>query len=88
MDSLKEQAEELGISEVLEPNPGDLIIPKENEVDKKKSKKSPNYPKKEGKKSSGTGKFKELKHEIKERRRMEEQLNKLKDERKRKLGNR
>eukprot|EP00826_Nyctotherus_ovalis_P030011 TRINITY_DN2381_c0_g7_i1.p1 TRINITY_DN2381_c0_g7~~TRINITY_DN2381_c0_g7_i1.p1 ORF type:complete len:490 (+),score=212.93 TRINITY_DN2381_c0_g7_i1:1039-2508(+) len=85
IDSLKEQAAQLGITEVLEQNPGgDGMISRDTEESKRKGRKD--APRKRGaegsKKGVATGeKLKMLKKNVKERKKMEKQLQQLNDER-------
>eukprot|EP01022_Parablepharisma_sp_SALTPOND_P020503 TRINITY_DN374_c0_g1_i1.p1 TRINITY_DN374_c0_g1~~TRINITY_DN374_c0_g1_i1.p1 ORF type:complete len:878 (+),score=169.96 TRINITY_DN374_c0_g1_i1:2421-5054(+) len=89
VDSLKEQAAQLGIVEVLKQSPRAELPPPEVEerkgrqaggekhgVQKKTTNKKP---------EEGEVKYKQLKKVIKEKQKMEDQLKQLKDERKRKL---
>ncbi len=89
IESLKEQAAQLGITEVLRPGlaaPSALPPEKDEESHeeaKKRKKSRQTDRKKEIRK--GAEKYRNLKQSLKEKQRMEEQLNALKQERQRKL---
>jgi len=94
IDSLKEQAAQLGILEVIQTNPvTELAAPTLEPEEKKSGKNDKKGAQRKSLKGStanpkekeGATKYKKLKKDIKEKQKMEDQLNSLKEERKAKL---